>query len=42
MAIANHIVLATKVHGNMHKGDTLDPNQWATAGGRSWSNATRR
>jgi aryl-alcohol dehydrogenase-like predicted oxidoreductase len=22
-----HIVLATKVHGNMHKGDHLDPNQ---------------
>jgi aryl-alcohol dehydrogenase-like predicted oxidoreductase len=23
----HHIVLATKVHGNMHKGDKLDPNQ---------------
>ena len=23
----HHIVLATKVHGNMHKGDPLDPNQ---------------
>jgi aryl-alcohol dehydrogenase-like predicted oxidoreductase len=23
----HHIVLATKVHGNMHKGDELDPNQ---------------
>ena len=23
----HHIVLATKVHGNMHKGDSLDPNQ---------------
>lgn len=23
----HHIVLATKVHGNMHKGDALDPNQ---------------
>ncbi|HEY7086434.1 MAG TPA: aldo/keto reductase [Tepidisphaeraceae bacterium] len=23
----HHIVLATKVHGNMHKGDGLDPNQ---------------
>ncbi len=23
----HHIVLATKVHGNMHRGDTLDPNQ---------------
>jgi aryl-alcohol dehydrogenase-like predicted oxidoreductase len=23
----HHVVLATKVHGNMHKGDKLDPNQ---------------
>jgi aryl-alcohol dehydrogenase-like predicted oxidoreductase len=23
----HHIVLATKVHGNMHPGDSLDPNQ---------------
>jgi aryl-alcohol dehydrogenase-like predicted oxidoreductase len=23
----HHVVLATKVHGNMHPGDTLDPNQ---------------
>src|SRR5438477_5577333 len=27
----HHIVLATKVHGNMHKGDTLDPNQWGNS-----------
>jgi aryl-alcohol dehydrogenase-like predicted oxidoreductase len=33
----HHIVLATKVHGNMHSGDALDPNQTGTAGGRSSS-----
>jgi aryl-alcohol dehydrogenase-like predicted oxidoreductase len=27
----HHIVLATKVHGNMHKGDKLDPNQWGNS-----------
>jgi aryl-alcohol dehydrogenase-like predicted oxidoreductase len=27
----HHIVLATKVHGNMHKGDALDPNQWGNS-----------
>jgi aryl-alcohol dehydrogenase-like predicted oxidoreductase len=27
----HHVVLATKVHGNMHKGDKLDPNQWGNS-----------
>src|SRR4051812_36837908 len=27
----HHVVLATKVHGNMHKGDTLDPVQWGNS-----------
>lgn len=27
----HHVVLATKVHGNMHKGDTLDPTQWGNS-----------
>src|SRR5262245_32193010 len=27
----HHIVLATKVHGNMHKDDSLDPNQWGNS-----------
>jgi aryl-alcohol dehydrogenase-like predicted oxidoreductase len=27
----HHIVLATKVHGNMHKDDKLDPNQWGNS-----------
>jgi aryl-alcohol dehydrogenase-like predicted oxidoreductase len=27
----HHVVLATKVHGNMHKGDHLDPNQWGNS-----------
>ena len=27
----HHVVLATKVHGNMHKGDRLDPNQWGNS-----------
>jgi aryl-alcohol dehydrogenase-like predicted oxidoreductase len=27
----HHVVLATKVHGNMHKGDTLDPQQWGNS-----------
>jgi aryl-alcohol dehydrogenase-like predicted oxidoreductase len=27
----HHIVLATKVHGNMHKGDNLDPNGWGNS-----------
>ena len=27
----HHVVLATKVHGNMHKDDKLDPNQWGNS-----------
>jgi aryl-alcohol dehydrogenase-like predicted oxidoreductase len=27
----HHIVLATKVHGNMHKDDKLDPNGWGNS-----------
>src|SRR3954465_10304119 len=27
----HHIVLATKVHGNMHKDDKLEPNQWGNS-----------
>ena len=27
----HHVVLATKVHGNMHKGDALDPTQWGNS-----------
>lgn len=27
----HHIVLATKVHGNMHKDDPLDPNKWGNS-----------
>ena len=39
----HHIVLATKVHGNMHKGDTLDPNQWGNRRMRpSWCRTTIR
>jgi aryl-alcohol dehydrogenase-like predicted oxidoreductase len=27
----SRVVLATKVHGNMHKGDELEPNQWGNS-----------
>src|SRR5687768_13383831 len=27
----SRVVLATKVHGNMHKGDDLEPNQWGNS-----------